>query len=395
MYFRGSQGNQDVEYDGSGNWIHDNIFADGVLTATYWNNTAQGGTPTNPVPWLSYDFVDWVGTKRVQMNDSAQVELYWTSDPFGNYLTPYGVGIDATEHHFTGQERDWETGNGPTSSGVQETGNDYFNARYYGSVLGRFMSPDPSGLAYAEPANPQSLNLYAYVLNNPLINIDPTGLDCVWLTNDATGVEEVDADSDTSQGDCTASGGYHVEGSLTGYASSDSDGTIDEFYSNDYGSRNNSQNGMPNPSSESGFWGYLLYWLLGRGPDQVLYTGDNPATKELQKTDRVAEVRNQYIDDRCPNTATLNQGSFRAAYDSAMASPPSGTQTEVGGFEGTISTNGDTSTFTINNPSSLSSWNGQSAFGGGHSTDNMYGAGGPGHTVNQKFQWAEVGLCHR
>jgi hypothetical protein len=145
------------------------------------------------------------------------------------------------------------------------------------------MSPDPSGLAYAEPANPQSLNLYAYVLNNPLINIDPTGLDCVWLTNDATGVEEVDADSETSQGDCTASGGYHVEGSLTGYASSDSDGTIDEFYSNDYGSRNNSQNGMSNPSSESGFWGYLLYWLLGRGPDQILYTGDNPATKELQK----------------------------------------------------------------------------------------------------------------
>jgi hypothetical protein len=117
--------------------------------------------------------------------------------------------------------------------------------------------------------------------------------------------------------------------------------------------------------------------------------------RNCKKTDRVAEVRNQYIDDRCPNTATLNQGSFRAAYDSAMASPPSGTQTEVGGFEGTISTNGDTSTFTINNPSSLSSWNGQSAFGGGHSTDNMYGAGGPGNTVNQKFQWAEVGLCHR
>jgi RHS repeat-associated protein len=180
MYFRGSQGNQDVEYDGSGNWIHDNIFADGVLTATYWNNTAQGGTPTNPVPSLSYDFVDWVGTKRVQMNGSAQVEAYWTSDPFGNYLTPYGSGLDATEHHFTSQERDWETGNGPTSSGVQETGNDYFGARYYASTMGRFMSPDPSQLDYADQTNPQSLNLYSYVRNNPLINTDPSGMECVW-----------------------------------------------------------------------------------------------------------------------------------------------------------------------------------------------------------------------
>jgi hypothetical protein len=40
------------------------------------------------------------------------------------------------------------------------------------------MSPDPSGLEYADPKNPQGFNLYAYVRNNPLIFIDPTGL---WL----------------------------------------------------------------------------------------------------------------------------------------------------------------------------------------------------------------------
>jgi hypothetical protein len=38
------------------------------------------------------------------------------------------------------------------------------------------MSPDPSGLTYASESDPQSLNHYAYVLNNPLILIDPNGL---------------------------------------------------------------------------------------------------------------------------------------------------------------------------------------------------------------------------
>jgi RHS repeat-associated protein len=67
---------------------------------------------------------------------------------------------------FTGKERD------------SESGNDYFGARYFGSSTGRFLSPDPSQLYFADPTNPQSLNLYSYVRNNPLINIDPTGMSC-------------------------------------------------------------------------------------------------------------------------------------------------------------------------------------------------------------------------
>ncbi len=68
---------------------------------------------------------------------------------------------------FTGKERD------------PESGLDYFGARYYGSALGRFTSPDwsakPQAVPYANLADPQSLNLYSYVRNNPLGKADPDG----------------------------------------------------------------------------------------------------------------------------------------------------------------------------------------------------------------------------
>lgn len=60
-----------------------------------------------------------------------------------------------------------------------ESGLDYFGARYYGSNMGRWMSPDwnsdPRPVPYANLENPQSLNLYAYVNNNPLSHHDPDG----------------------------------------------------------------------------------------------------------------------------------------------------------------------------------------------------------------------------
>ena len=97
---------------------------------------------------------------------------------------------------FTGKERD------------TESGNDYFGARYYGSSMGRFMSPDPSGLMYADPTNPQSLNLYSYVLNNPLKYLDPDGLSCYW--DDGTHDDDP-SDGGASQGDCANQGGTWID----------------------------------------------------------------------------------------------------------------------------------------------------------------------------------------
>jgi hypothetical protein len=74
-----------------------------------------------------------------------------------------------------------------------ESGLDDFEARYYASSMGRFMQPDefaggpvdlfdpspptPDPLPYADIFNPQSLNKYTYVYNNPLRYVDPNGHD--------------------------------------------------------------------------------------------------------------------------------------------------------------------------------------------------------------------------
>ena len=80
------------------------------------------------------------------------------------------------DYKFTGKERD------------SESGLDNFGKRYDSSSLGRFMTTDPVVITTERLVNPQQLNLYAYVANNPLRFIDPTGeiLQCVGNANQQT-----------------------------------------------------------------------------------------------------------------------------------------------------------------------------------------------------------------
>jgi RHS repeat-associated protein len=70
---------------------------------------------------------------------------------------------------FTGKERD------------AETGLDYFGARYFSGAQGRFTSPDSP--SYANRKNPQTWNLYAYALNNPVTFADADGHEIVCANN--------------------------------------------------------------------------------------------------------------------------------------------------------------------------------------------------------------------
>ncbi len=79
--------------------------------------------------------------------------------PFGE-TRPGSTGIFDTERGFTGQIFDAGTGLG------------FYNARYYDTALGRFVSPDS---IVPNASSPVDWNRYSYVRNNPTLYIDETG----------------------------------------------------------------------------------------------------------------------------------------------------------------------------------------------------------------------------
>jgi RHS repeat-associated protein len=206
-------------------WLHTNAFAGSTLVATYVNDGLGE----------HFRLTDWLGTIRAQVSPAGVVEtdgvpLTCRSYPFGElgvldnpYDLPTGTfGLSsywgrwsqcqgATEQVFTGKERD---------TAVVEPGNDFFGARYYSSTIGRFLSPDWSAkedpVPYAKLDDPQTLNLYSYVYNNPLSRTDPDGHDGVIL-NDSRAA--------------------HGEGHNASIVGNDKDGWT--YYSKDGGDSNN------------------------------------------------------------------------------------------------------------------------------------------------------------
>jgi RHS repeat-associated protein len=132
------------------------MYVAGLHLGTYVLNAAQTATV------LYYDHADWLGTERARTDLSGTACEKIASLPFGDGQTITGTCGDISPRHFTGKERD------------TESGLDNFGARFDASNLGRFMSPDPIG---GHQEDPQTMNRYSYVRNNPLNLTDPTGLD--------------------------------------------------------------------------------------------------------------------------------------------------------------------------------------------------------------------------
>jgi RHS repeat-associated protein len=67
-----------------------------------------------------------------------------------------------------------------------ESGFDYFEARYFNSLAGRFASVDPLMTIDMKGRGqiPQTLNVYSYSVNNPLKYVDPQGLEVTAKTTD-------------------------------------------------------------------------------------------------------------------------------------------------------------------------------------------------------------------
>ena len=176
-------------YDGDGNRVKK---SSGTL---YWGGGSGSGAVAESdlsgtsTTWKEYVFFNG---KRIARRDASTTYVYYyfsdhlgstslvtdaagtmsacptnssliTGDNESDYC-PYGGEISLCNrapqnYKFTGKERD------------SESGLDEFGARYYSSAWGRFMIPDwaakPATVPYANFGNPQSLNLYSYVQNNP------------------------------------------------------------------------------------------------------------------------------------------------------------------------------------------------------------------------------------
>jgi RHS repeat-associated protein len=147
----------------------------GQLAAEYATQASQ-----SPCGATCYMTADHLGSTRMLTDAAGNVVSLHDYLPFGEeieagtgarsnaYYPPDPLAInDGTTEKFTGKERD------------QETGLDYFGARYLSAAQGRWTIPDwsesPEPVPYADLANPQTLNLYAHARNNPLARTDPDG----------------------------------------------------------------------------------------------------------------------------------------------------------------------------------------------------------------------------
>jgi RHS repeat-associated protein len=155
LYWTGSGGEYLTETDLTGTINEEYIYFNGERIARV----------DRPSGTVHYYYSDHLGSSSVIADASGNIEQQYVYFPYGGMVD--STGTDPNHYKFTGKERD-------TESGLDE-----FGARYYASSLGRFLIPDwadkPIAVPYAHFGNPQSLNLYSYVQNNPTTFGDPDG----------------------------------------------------------------------------------------------------------------------------------------------------------------------------------------------------------------------------
>lgn len=168
-------------YDGDGNRVAKTV---GTTTVLYWpgidgildESNSSGSTLGKQVQFAgvrvwsedtsgagSFLFHDHLGSVRVTGSASGTIQDDNDYQSFGALYNNYGASPSNNHYLFTGYETD-----SPVSS------SDYAFSRNLSMSMGRFNRPDPNNGSY-DDSNPQSLNRYAYVLNNPMIFTDPSG----------------------------------------------------------------------------------------------------------------------------------------------------------------------------------------------------------------------------
>ena len=145
-----------AEVNSSGAWTRGFVYLDGQLLAL------QGGSG-GQVNWVHKDPV----TKSQRVTNSSGVVISTIDlDPWGGE-TGRSSNQGLQPHRYTTYERD-------------SNGGDDAMMRRYQSSLSVFSQPDPYDGSY-NLSDPQSFNRYAYVQNNPVNLVDPSGLMCMLM----------------------------------------------------------------------------------------------------------------------------------------------------------------------------------------------------------------------
>ena len=144
-----------AEYSGVGanglSWNKHYVYLGGRLLATLSGSGTQ------------YYHPDRLGTRLVTDGATGTVTTEQVNLPFGTALGAESSGA-SNNRRFTSYDRS------------TNTGLDYAVNRFYNGAQGRFTQVDSIGMSAASLTDPQTLNLYAYVGNDPVNRLDPTGL---------------------------------------------------------------------------------------------------------------------------------------------------------------------------------------------------------------------------
>ncbi|SHL71090.1 RHS repeat-associated core domain-containing protein [Nitrosospira sp. Nsp11] len=133
-----------AEYDGSNTLLRRYIYGPGIDEPLVWYESSGTGSKT----WL---YGDHLGSIAATADSAGISTATYTYGPFGEPNVTTGVRF-----RYTGQQL------------LGQLGLYYYKARFYSPSLGRFLQTDPVGYG-------SDLNLYAYVGNDPVNNIDPDG----------------------------------------------------------------------------------------------------------------------------------------------------------------------------------------------------------------------------
>lgn len=129
----------------------------GVLVQQGATLRQSGASSVNDIV---YHHTDHLSGSNVETDANGNVIELLDYYPYGSVRLNEKSGTYENDYKFTGKELD------------EDTDLYYYGARYYDSAIGRFISIDPwSG----DLSNPQTLNKYSYVTNNPLKYVDPSG----------------------------------------------------------------------------------------------------------------------------------------------------------------------------------------------------------------------------